>query len=653
MKIITYDKDGKQKSVKEFPDFVPDYIKHFDDNKSFLNITKDDLALFGNQKLSLKEELRKRWLSDAIKYDYRNFVNDYSTILVSFPSEEDRSKYPDLTGGKLAARILQPVFLLFRFTRELSALQDALAGKSQKVRINGKLKESEVKRNVLEKEKLEESIVSKRQEIKRVLGQIERISNIWLLFYVYVNSKKSNEHESDPNPTLSCQTQFIDLVGKYYSALKNLDGTVDLPETIKIQMTAMKSFAEIASNDINLSTLFPLNTQELNRILVSALYDVQQSKRSELYKLIFYASSTLSMPLKDSMTNGTYSTMSFEKHERESNYSDTSLYFRSYGANDFSILLSDAEYIANGTPLPKDSKHTRDSIFADVRDLLYTIYNEYMACLDITVGWNKQLKHDFEKFNKVTGKDGIEPFYIYWTDKIETCNASVVPQICYKQAVVSYSEFGHKIDFSHALIIDILHLRLINKDNSIDNQIGIYETKYKIDKLNENMSPMDSNIILEDNPITDTVLRYLTPILDDSYINTKIIDSDGIKWLVKHILSKKPFLDLIHKRPKLANSFIGGEKTFDFNIVLVCNLIGALNGKDLFRESAQGLSRLLTTDEMNRRLYGFPDKKNINDGETIFRKYMRPQNNDFDEEINTKIDVFIQTAINSFKKAHT
>ena len=79
MKITTFNPDGSIKEVREHHFQIPKYITSFDPNHSFFDITDEDVAVVSYKGVDIEKDLLLNQYRFLIKFDYNNFLKQYSS----------------------------------------------------------------------------------------------------------------------------------------------------------------------------------------------------------------------------------------------------------------------------------------------------------------------------------------------------------------------------------------------------------------------------------------------------------------------------------------------------------------------------------------------------------------------------------------------
>ncbi len=79
MKITTFNPDGSIKEVREHHFQIPKYITSFDPNHSFFDITDEDVTVVSYKGVDIEKDLLLNQYRFLIKFDYNNFLKQYSS----------------------------------------------------------------------------------------------------------------------------------------------------------------------------------------------------------------------------------------------------------------------------------------------------------------------------------------------------------------------------------------------------------------------------------------------------------------------------------------------------------------------------------------------------------------------------------------------
>ena len=77
MEITTYTADGTINETKHIDLQVPEYVKKYDEQNSFLNITAEEVEVVNSRKNTFRKALLLRRLTAAIKHDYANYQDAF------------------------------------------------------------------------------------------------------------------------------------------------------------------------------------------------------------------------------------------------------------------------------------------------------------------------------------------------------------------------------------------------------------------------------------------------------------------------------------------------------------------------------------------------------------------------------------------------
>lgn len=578
MKIIAYNKDGKVKSVTEYADFVPNYVLTFDDTKSPLNITEEEIRVINSRKKSFEKSLTLFRLGLAIRNDFENYVKK-----VSLEDKHDTTPSFSDTG---------------------------IVDKDEYLQINKVLTDIlslTYRRNRGYCEQLFESASEKLKGGKWFAGLYMRALKS------AQNSKQNQRFNSTSLEKIEVKTfmKFLFLLHRYYYALRWCESL--LPIELKRQLYIASVFANAPHDFEKAINLFKLEADTFIKKIANALFLLNEVSRSSIYFIIKNM-----LQICDKTANAYWSDnhiYEFSKQRKKTENEISELTLKSYGAENYTIKMSEAEFIALGIPLPQEDNKTREEILDDVKNCMEKIHEEYISNSEFTDSWVKELHTKIQSFRikeHILKEDDfhLSDFYVYWMDEVANVYYPFLPQNCYKYVLLSLTEIGDKVSFSDDMILRLIQLLYTNRKNENDNQSGIYEARYKIDYMASKIIKVKvPEIIISNNNdnIKNKIFDFLDPILkSDNNFNLHKINANNFRKLLGNILCHYSFSKYLHKPSRFFNNI---SSKGDFNLTLVCKILGSLKDHNLIELSDSAMSRMLIKDEHNINVYGLTKSK--------------------------------------------
>lgn len=549
MKIITYSKEGAEKSVRAYPDFVPDYIKHFDDDRSPLNITKDDIRIINHKEKTFEQTLVLSRLSFSVRHDYANYLRTINIAGRSFPFFED---FFQITDDETIEKTFHSILEL-SIDKESSLTASHIL--TCDVLINA----------------LYQYSVEKTKTFQPIAGKADFFNEILKRQFLYNN--------------------FCEAVGQYYNALKKMRKV--LTQDFRHQMYLLYPFlkCKVTHSQGECSNALLINDPDFMIKGINTLYRIKGTERKFFYRLL---SAFESMQLYHDLHIKDYSlgrSLHSVIKQTEISLAPVTIKLNHYLPTEFSeyVLETNDDIAALGDP--------HNSPFIDeIVDVVNNIYAEYTNNAVITHAWQYNVNEDADIYSKSQLKPFTDwlNFYSYKVDDIKktSANNGFKPQYCYFGIAVK----GKHSEFDDSTVRNLLRILIQNRS---DDQTGLYECRYKLDYAWKKMEAQFNEKTTTDPVIKsiNNALLYIDPIFTSDYVNPNY--RLNIKDIITELLHLQDLKDLIvQSRP---NGFNGG-----FNLQLVYCLLGLLideNGGYCFLEKQHGktLDRFLAEKNLNKK----------------------------------------------------
>ena len=584
MKITSYDSQGTVIEVVNSDDFVPDYIKTYDKDKSVLELyrnvafdcTKDDY--FGNL-------MNKKNAEALFKIDYGNYLESTFSKLIQLDLVED------------GVALKTPEFAYNEYEEwKLVEIINFYGHKSRMALESGW--------NSRNKDCLSEST--------------------WLFTLVHYAFKKAQEQMNNVESKVDVyKIALQSVINRYAIALRRMSNYIYSQE-IEIQKNILKPFVSRNPFRIEQKDLDIYYTEKFLIKLFNNLFDVNTDRRHESYCLLRLFRSDYSLR----STTNKRQLSSFAVSKKEAPNITYTFEIKEVNNRLTEISISDKEIETILDPLAVGNATTL------LQDTFKRIYDGYVSS-HYKKKWDSHIGlHRYAVLKPIQSWA-----YLYYNElsnynQIKEIEATK-EQMCFYMVVYRYvyRTKPDNIIFVNNLLYDFFSMLKIN---NCQNQIGFFEKIYTINEILNNADPNDIDLMRKiENwkdidrykksiEAIDNLISFLDPILNYTYVNEDIISISSLKDMIKSILSKPLFLGLVcQQKPKQLLKKIGSKCHYDCNIALLLNILGALYKYNL--HTLKGPIKLLKShpsiayNELVRP-YGIENDKNNNKFMTQFEE---------------------------------
>lgn len=550
MEITTYNADGTINETKHIDLQVPEYVKKYDEQNSFLNITAEEVEVVNSRKRTFRKTLLLRRLTAAIKHDYANFRDAYKMEADNLEVDVDVFMHeaesdPQIQSGD---RIISSIMRIY--------------GNRSQIRHTGV--------NISEQTFLEQTCTE--EEFLIYINKVEHqmadengniTSANWIKVIMYHAFKgagivrlKDGNVEEEARFYISLQN----LINRYYYSLRNMERAAYwMPAELKHQMYVLSVFVKKA----DVKSVYRFEESRFFIKLINALYLMNEEQRSSLYKM---ADVVLGYNPTIGFNNQIFESLRNEeitKHEVK----EYVVTLNDYNKIPYKRFKIDENEICT-LRIPSSANQTITELQRWLNEL-----NQHHE-VAFRHKWATNIQTDSEiYFNKQ--KPYHEDWSGFYNNMIETYRTVSInsddwhkPQLCFYLMLCNNVHPNKKLYFNTDIIIDLIDLLKKEKSDNdevlYDSQVGLYECMFKINFVKgqiERRNPSDEAV--------SRAMKYLEPLFapDCEYV----IDKFRVKLrvLMQNLLNYqgiKPDMTTI-----TPNGFTGG-----FNLQLVYNILGTL-----------------------------------------------------------------------------
>ena len=533
MKITTLDEHGKEVNEKDYGNLAPKCYLEFNPSQPIFTIEEDELNIINSKSMSFEKAILLYQFKAAFDIDYNLFRE---------------SKYYNYWN-------LGRVFSDLMLDRIIKSVDKELS--------------------VLLKNYSRYDYKYKRSKLSPCASEI-LLSDKWLyvLLFHALNSSQRNRKAEDPHSALL--TSFLNLLSRYYYALKRQLEIGNLGVRAEEQLTILRPY-------INLyKSLYGRPVGFYGGFFDRLLFSLHASNYKN--KCVHFNLINLIERLAGATTNGM---CHFEITDSRKTHTPNEYVFSlsDYAHNErFIITLNDLEIASLRNPTSK--------VFAEVSELLSEIFDEHYKYNRNK--FKKEVQSDYEDFcikNECT--DWLK-YKSFCRERI--CNSAsnkkvTDPNECYYKMLFPYYSSTDMVSIRDKDIIASLFTTL--KANNDTDQYSLYKGIICLNYVkNEEQKKKEAPISNEEqekkeDPISKAVhnaLEYIRPIYDGFYV-----DKD-YKHLIKTIIDK--FMKMQETRKKIADL---RPSTFDgdFNLELVYNFIGVLRSYGIIIKGNKFMDRFI------------------------------------------------------------
>lgn len=209
-------------------------------------------------------------------------------------------------------------------------------------------------------------------------------------------------------------------------------------------------------------------------------------------------------------------------------------------------------------------------------DLCQNVYSEYNH-LD-PESWNSYLGYKYKELKSECKQHCIKndlyttPYFLY-------------------SIVLKYDNPNLKVEISTGLTKDVIFACAYSKDSNV---IPLYNVIYSLNYIKEQAGVIKKNDDTFKSEAINNAIKYIDPIINETFLNRNTTNPKDFKELFKRILSTEPMNELIK------------DSTFKmpFNLKMVLNIIGLLKAKGYFAKASKPID-----DELGEKNKGIFEKK--------------------------------------------
>ena len=192
-------------------------------------------------------------------------------------------------------------------------------------------------------------------------------------------------------------------------------------------------------------------------------------------------------------------------------------------------------------------------------DLCQNVYSEYNH-LD-PESWNSYLGYKYKELKSECKQHCIKndlyttPYFLY-------------------SIVLKYDNPNLKVEISTGLTKDVIFACAYSKDSNV---IPLYNVIYSLNYIKEQAGVIKKNDDTFKSEAINNAIKYIDPIINETFLNRNTTNPKDFKELFKRILSTEPMNELIK------------DSTFKmpFNLKMVLNIIGLLGAKGYFAKKSR------------------------------------------------------------------
>ena len=209
-------------------------------------------------------------------------------------------------------------------------------------------------------------------------------------------------------------------------------------------------------------------------------------------------------------------------------------------------------------------------------DLCQDVYSEYNH-LD-SESWNLYLGYKYKELKSECKQHCIKndlyatPYFLY-------------------SIVLKYDNPNLKVEISTGLTKDVIFACAYSKNSNV---IPLYHVIYSLNYIKEQAGVIKNDDDTFKSEAIDNAIKYIDPIINETFLNRNTTNPKDFKDLFKRILSTEPMNELIK------------DSTFKmpFNLKMVLNIIGLLRAKGYFAKASKKID-----DELGGKNKGIFEEK--------------------------------------------
>ena len=539
MKITTLDEHGKEVNEKDYGNLAPKCYLEFNPSQPIFTIEEDELNIINSKSMSFEKAILLYQFKAAFDIDYNLFRE---------------SKYYNYWN-------LGRVFSDLMLDRIIKSVDKELS--------------------VLLKNYSRYDYKYKRSKLSPCASEI-LLSDKWLyvLLFHALNSSHRNRKAEDPHSALL--TSFLNLLSRYYYALKRQLEIGNLGVRAEEQLTILRPYINLYKSLCGRPVGFYGGF--FDRLLFS-LHASNYKNKCVHFNLI-----NLIEQLAGATTNGmchfkiTDSRKTHTPNEYVFSLSD-------YAHNErFIITLNDLEIASLRNPTSE--------VFAEVSKLLSEIFDEHEEYNRNK--FKKEVQSDYEDFcikNECT--DWLK-YKSFCRERI--CNSAsnkkvTDPNECYYKMLFPYYSSTDMVSIRDKDIIASLFTTL--KANNDTDQYSLYKGIICLNYVKQQIKNEELGIVDEESNAVTKAIRYIMPIYYGRHVNKDYKES--IKTIIDGFMNLEDTRDNI--TDIIPNTFDGG-----FNLELVYSFIGLLKSRGIFKAKTSGRKLNSVFSGKESELRGYIDK---------------------------------------------
>lgn len=543
MEITTYNADGTINETKHIDLQVPEYVKKYDEQNSFLNITAEEVEVVNSRKRTFRKTLLLRRLTTAIMHDYANFQEAYrmevKSLIIDIDVYVQKAGEDSLiqTGDKIMTSIMR-IYGNHSIYRHRKIIDD----------------EQSFFEQVCTKEEFYIYLNKVEQQTKDGFGNFFSSNWVKVLFYHAIKSANTNSsYRWYPNDAARFYSCLQNLINRYYYALRNMEQVVKwMPDELKQQMQVLSAFVKRTGKDY--ISYFD-ESRDIPKI-VKALSLISAQHRRSLYEMfnIFYRR----LPSIEFNNHFMLHMRIKDLPKPKNNEYEITLY--NYNKHPYKCyVIDDNEICALRIP------SIGNKVLSILQKDLNCIYIEYMNVRGSK--WKGSIEIDAKTFfnkRKIT-YDSWADFYYYEIEKYKYGipeNDLLKPQRSFFHLVCDNIFLDEVLGFKKEIVEGLIEILI---DHPCDSQEGLYECMFRMSYIKER----DSKDLI--TVAKEKAMKYIGCLFKKEYNLVKPYYQCNFKDLMSRILSLENIKEKLVK-PAPTKNFKGG-----FNLSLVYNVLGMLS----------------------------------------------------------------------------
>jgi len=612
MEIITYNADGTINETKHIDLQVPEYVKKYDEQNSFLNITADEVEALKTRKNTFRKTLLLRQLTAAIKHDYANFRDAYKMEADNLEVDIDvfmkeAESDPQIQSGD----------------RIISSIMRIYSNRSQLRRTEINISEQTFLEQTCTEEEFLIYIDNVEPQMANDNGNITSANWIKVIMYhAFKGAESIRLKYGDVEEEARFYISLQNLINRYYYSLRNMEGAAYwMPAELKHQMNVLRAFVK----KIDMRNVYRFDKSRFFIKLINALYLMNEKQRGILYKMADIVLGYNPIIGFNNQILQSFCIKEVPKHEVK----EYKVTFYDYNKAPYRCLIIDENEIYS-LRIPSSA----NGAFTELKECLKELNSHHVVAYQQQ--WVKNVETDYGIYSnkqKPYHEDWLG-FYDHMIEEYRTVSINdddwYKPQRCFFLLVCNNVHPNEKLDFDTEIIFDLIDLLkkdTSEKEDSHGSQVGLYECMFKINYIKGHIVQRSDS----DEAISKA-MKYLEPLFssDCKYVGGKY--REKLSHLIKQLLSSQGIKSQISNNTP--NGFTGG-----FNLILVYYILGFLRERGLPKIITCGQQKIddyLNEKAIENRLIHEDDKSNR-------KNYISTKNDtykDFRSEIERIIDSF-------------